>query len=165
MRQENKGILPAARHGLPADRQGIAALSTVLLVGGVIVEIGVVIGLIAYLVIQLTSGEKYSTQALMAAKSGISDGILKVVRNKNIDYTSSGSPYSITVSSNSTVTVSICKNSKTVTTACDTATSGKDEITSLGASFNRQHKLVAILNVDSTTGYVRVESIQEVPLQ
>ena len=147
------------------DRRGVAALSTVILIGGVIVEIGVIIGLVAYLVIQLTSGARHSMQALIAAKTGISDGILKVVRDKNINYTSSGSPYTVTVSSVSSAVVTICKDTRTVTSACDTANSGKNEITSTGVSFNRRHKLVAILNIDATTGHTRVESVREIPLQ
>lgn len=148
-----------------SNKKGVAALATVLLIGGIIVEIGVIIGLVAYLVIQITSGARHSMQALMAARAGISDGVLKIVRDKNINYTSSGSPYAITVLQNSTATITICRDSRTVTTACDTASFGRSEVISLGTSFNRRHRLVAILNVDPTTGHARVESIQEAPLQ
>jgi len=148
-----------------SNRKGVAALATVLLVGGIIVQVGVIIGLIAHLVIQITFGARHSMQAFMAARAGVTDGTLKIVRDKNINFSSSGSPYTITVTPDSSATITICRDSRTVTTACDTSNPGKNEVTSLGTSFNRRHRLVAILNVDPITGHVRVESVQEVPLQ
>lgn len=145
--------------------KGAAALLTVLMIGGIVVEIGIAFLFITYFLGQSGFGVKLSAEALAAAQAGIQDGIMKVVRDKTINYTTSGSPYTLTVSSRS-AEVTICKDLKTVSTACDTSTgmSGKHEITSLGKAFTKRRKLRAILNVNSTTTEVQVESIQEIAL-
>lgn len=143
--------------------KGVAALPTVMLVGGILTEIVVAGILITYFLSQSSIGTKLSSEALSTAYAGVGDGIIKVVRNKNIDYSLSGSPYTISVGSRS-AQVTICKDSKTTTLTCDTPALGKDEITSLGTAFTKKRQLRAILNVQSVTGEVRLESLSEVAL-
>jgi len=145
--------------------KGAAALLTVLMVGGIILEIGIAFLFITYYLGQSGFGVKLSAEALAAAQAGIEDGIIKILRDKTINYTTSGSPYTLTVGSRS-ADVTICKDLKTVGTACDTSTgmSGKHEITSLGKAFTKRRELRAILNVNNTTTEVQVESIQEIAL-
>jgi hypothetical protein len=150
-------------YSLLITKRGAAALLTVLAIGGIVVEIGIAGLIIIYYLGQSGFGVKFSAEALAAAEAGIQDGLIKIVRNKNVDYTSSGSPYTITVGSR-TAQVTICKDLRTVTAACDTANSGKHEITSLGIAFTKRRELRAILNVNSTNGEVKVESIQEIAL-
>lgn len=142
---------------------GAAALLTVLMIGGIIVEIGIAFLFITYFLGQSGFGVKLSAEALAAARAGIEDGIIKIVRDKTINYTTSGSPYTITVSSRS-AQVTICKDTKTAATACDTVNTGKHEITSLGSAFTKRRELRAILNVNSTSSEVQMESIQEIAL-
>ncbi len=145
------------------NNKAAAALLTVLMVGGIIVEIAIAFVLITYFLSQSGFGAKMSAEAMDAAHAGIEDGVMKVVRDKNINYTTSGSPYTVAVASRS-AQVTICKDTRTVVTACDTAMSGKHEITSLGMAFTKRRELQAILNVNSTNGEVNVESIQEIAL-
>ena len=143
--------------------EGMVALPTVLLVGGIIIEIGIAGLLISYFLIQSIFGARWSAEALATARSGIQDGIIKIVRNKNLDYTASGSPYSLPVG-NWTAQVAVCKDAKTLSSPCDTSSIGKHEVISSGVVKNKQRKLQAILNVSGLTGEVKVESIKEISL-
>ncbi len=142
---------------------GAIALPAVLMIGGIIIEIAVSGVFIIYYISQSGYGVRLSSEALAAAQSGIHDGIMKIVRNKNIDYNTSDSPYTVTVGGR-TSQVIICKDTKTVSSACDTVNAGKHEITSLGSAFNKRRELRAIINVDSYTGEAKFESIQEIAI-
>lgn len=160
MKQLHKNILclRATRHA-PRARSAIASLPAILLMGAVIVEVGVAsIFLLSYLN-NSVYGVRLSEQALMAARSGINDAISRVILNKNCGADSGCAPlppdtYTVTAEGAS-AQVSICKDS------C--AGSGKDEVVSVGRSFTKQHRLVAILVVDSFTGLVTVQSIKDQP--
>lgn len=131
-------------------KKGIASLPVILLLGGIIITIGIT-G--AFLLIYLNNslyGTRLSNEALEAAQSGINDAIMRVIVNKDLI-----DSYEITLGS-STATVTICKD------VCDGVSIGQDKITSVGRSFTKQHQLVAVLNVSSTTGWVTIQSIEEV---
>ena len=151
--------LQISNYKLPSWRSGIASLPAILLMGAVIVEVGVAsIFLLTYLN-NSVYGVRLSEQALMAARSGVNDAISRVILNKNCGADSSCAPlppdtYTVTVGGAS-ADVSICKDS------C--AGSGKDEIISIGHAFTKQHRVVAILVVDSFTGLVTIESIKDLP--
>ncbi len=140
----------------------VAALPTILLIGGIIVEIGVAGAFVSYLLSQSGFGAKLSAEAFAAAQSGIDDAMLKIVRDKNF-YTGPAAPYTLTVG-NRSAQVIVCKDLKTVSSACGTSNIGKDEITSLGSALTKRRQLRAIVNVDDNTGEVKVESIQEIAL-
>lgn len=142
--------------------RGIAALIVILLISGIIVEIGIAGLFIMYFVSQGGFGAELSNEAFAAAYAGTEDGILRVVRNYAF---SSPSGYALSVSSRSAV-ITVCRGFKTVTTACDTAlpTMAKTEITSLGSALSKRRELRAMLNVDQITGAVNVESIKEITL-
>ncbi|MBI4159702.1 hypothetical protein HY504_00890 [Candidatus Wolfebacteria bacterium] len=145
------------------SERGVSALVLTLLVGGIVMEIALTGLFIAHFLGQSGYGAKLSAEALGAARAGIEDGILKVVRNKNIDYGSSASPYALTVGAR-TATVSICKDTKTTASPCDTSQAGKNEVTAVGVAFTKQRKLRALLNVNSVTGEVRLEDLREIQL-
>ena len=139
--------------------KAIVALPTILLIGGIIVEIAVAGVFIAYLLSQSGFGAKLSAEALAAAQAGIQEAMMKIVRDKN--FSSSG--YDIAVGSRAAHII-VCKDSKTVSSACSTANPGKDEITSLGSASIKRRQLRAMVNVNSATGEVKIESIVELPL-
>lgn len=145
------------------DERGMSALVLTLFIGGAVMEIALAGLFIAYFLGQSGFGAKLSAEALGAASAGVEDGLLKIVRNKNIDYATSGSPYTLLVGSR-TATVTICKDAKTVASACDTPQNGKSEVMATGVALTKQRKMRAIVNVDSVTGDVRVETRGEVPL-
>lgn len=141
--------------------KGAAALPIVLLVGSLLVEIGIAGSFIAYFLGQSGFGVKSSAEALAAAEAGIQDARMRIVRNKN--FVPSPNPYTLTIGDDS-AQITVCKELKTVSTACDTAMTGKFEITSLGMAFTKRRQVRAILYVDSTTGEMKLESEKEITL-
>lgn len=129
------------------QNSGVAALPTVLLIGGLIVELGLAGVLIAYLLSQSSFGAKLSAEALAAASSGVEDATLKIVRDKS--FSSPG--YNLTVGNRSAYIV-VCK---------DTCVSGKYQVISTGSALAKKRKLEAIINVDGVSGEAIIESIQE----
>ncbi len=140
------------------SRSGIVALPAMLLIGGIIVEIGIAGLLVSYFLTQSNFGVKLSAQALAAAQTGVKDATLKIIRDK--DFSDS---YSINIGNQSSQ-ITVCKDFKTVSTFCDTQNSGKHEIISLGIVQKKQRKIQAILNVNSITGEVKIESVKEIEI-
>lgn len=139
---------------------GVAALPTILLLGGIIVEIAIAGAFVSYLFSQGSFGIRASEEALSFAQSGIQDAIIRIIRNKDF---SSTSGYDITIA-NKTAHIVVCKGSKSVGSDCNVLNDGKDEITSLGTVMIKKRKLRAIVNVNVNTGEVKVESINEIQL-
>ena len=139
---------------------GIAALPTMLLLGGIIVEISIVGAFISYLFSQSSFGIRLSEEALSFAQSGIQDAMIKIIRNKDF---SSVSGYDIIIE-NKTARIVVCRESKSVGGDCNTSNPGKSEITSTGSVSTKKRKLRAIVNVNSNTGEIKVESIGEIQL-
>ncbi len=134
-------------------RFGIAALPTLLLVGGIITGISIALTASMYLYINSTSGANLSLRALSVAKSGIYDGLMRVVRDKSL----TSANYSVSVGAQSAAVV-ICRD----TSEC--GGSGKFKITSTGSAFTRRKKMEAIVAVDSETGLTKLEIMREVAL-
>lgn len=139
----------------------MTALPTILLIGGIIIEIAITGVFIIYFLGQSSFGVKLSAEALSASRTGVYDAILKIVREKN--FSTGATPYTIAIDNNS-VQVWVCRNSKTAVSYCDTAASDKYEITSLGKARDKNRRLRAFLNVNNVNGEVRVESISEITL-
>mgnify|MGYP001576961993 CR=1 FL=1 len=126
-----------------------------LLLGGVIIEIAIAVAFLAYYFNTTIFATRLTAEALVAAQAGVDDALIKIVLNKNCPDSNCPSPYTLTVS-RATADVTICKDT------C--AGAGKHEITSIGNSLNKKKKLRAVVQVDSTTGEVRTESINEIAL-
>lgn len=139
---------------------GVAALPAMLLIGGIIVEISIAGAFISYLFSQSSFGIKLSEEALSFAQSGIQDAIIKIIRNKDF-FSASG--YDITIA-NKTAHIVVCKDSKSISANCDTINTGKNEITSTGSILVKKRKIRAIVNINSNTGEVKIESIGEIQL-
>lgn len=138
--------------------KGAAALLTILMIGGVVVDIALAGLFVIYLLTQSSFGVKFSDEALSAAQSGVEDALFKIVHNKNVNWATSGSPYSIVVGTR-TASVSINKD-----IVGGVLTPGKDEVYSSSTVFAKTRELRAVVNVDPITGRVQVESLQEVAL-
>lgn len=131
------------------DLKGIVALPTILLVGGIITEIGIAGMLISYFLSQSGAGAKLSFEAMAAAESGVNDALIRIARNKNF-FTSA------------TTTLSIGSRTAEVSVNSNYAP-GKSRIISIGTAFNKKRRLEAIVNINSVTGEAKVELINEVP--
>lgn len=132
--------------------EGQAALPAVLLIGGIIIEIGIAGAFIAFILSSSGWGERLSAQALSAAKAGVEDAFIKITISKN--FVPSPNPYSFAISG-STVEVSVAKDPAGYPT-------GRHKVTSTGKALSRQRKLEAIIVVDKDTGKVDLELIKEI---
>ncbi len=130
------------------NNKATAALPAMLFIGGIIVEIGIAGVFISYYLSQSGFGVKISAEALAAAEAGVQDALIKIIRNK--DFTSAG--YDLAVG-NRSANIVVCKDT------C--AGTGKHKITSIGSAVAKRRKIEAVVNVNSTTGEVKIESIQE----
>jgi len=119
------------------------------------VELGLAGAFLIYYLSNSLYGTRLSETALVAAQAGIEDGILKVVLDKSCPNVNCPASYTITAGSGSADVV-ICKES------CSGA--GTTQVTSTGQALTRKHKIVAVLNVNNTTGLVTKESVTEIPL-
>ena len=135
---------------------GVSTLPTMLLLGGIIIEIAIAIAFLTYYFNTLNYASRLSAEALETARAGVQDAIIKVVRDKDCPNVSCPSPYTVETSNGRTATVSICKDT------CSGA--GKTQVISTASALNRQKKIQAILSVDPVTGQVAVDSLQEAPL-
>lgn len=136
-------------------RKGVASLPAIILFGGLMIEIGIAGALLIYYLNSSLYGTRLSQTALTVAQTGIDDGILKVILDKDCPNVMCPASYTITTE-NGSAEVTICK---------DTCSgSGTTQITSVGSALTKKHKIVAILNVNDTTGLITRESITEIPL-
>ncbi len=132
-------------------RAGVAALPTILLVGGITMIISISLTTSVYLYINSIQGANLGLRALAVAKSGAYDGLMKVVRDKSLV----GQEYIFSINGQS-ATVVICGE------AC--AGVGKFKITSVGSALTRRKKIEAVASVNPITGLVKLESMMEVAL-
>jgi len=139
-----------------------AALSSILVVGIIVVEAAIAALVVSYLVGQQGLGLRRATQALTAARAGLDDAMLKIVRNKSF---SPASPYALAIGDIS-VSVLVCRElmaSTTAYTACHTTSlPSKYEIVSTATAVNKKSRLKAVLVFDTASGLVTVESVQEI---
>lgn len=134
---------------------GVSSLPLILILGGLITTMALGATLLVFLVNNANLGERASAEAFITARSGIDDGILQVVRNKNCPDAFCLASYNVILDGH-TATVTICKDS------CDGA--GKHTIISTSQVLTNQKKIKAILEADPVTGEVLVESITELPI-
>ena len=134
------------------SRRGIASLPVVLLIGGIIIEVGITGVLLFYYLNTSLADSRLSNDALAAAQAGAEDAILKIALNKDCPNIACDANYNLTIDDR-VANITICKDS------C--AGSGKTQITSIGHARNKEHTLVAILTVNSYTGELSIDSIKE----
>lgn len=136
--------------------KGIATLPVVLLISSIVMELTIAGVVLAAFLTSTVFSSKLSSEALTAARAGAQDGIMKVVRYKNCIAIPScgGAPYTITVGSRSTASVSLVDNLDNTLTINSEGT----------ALLTRKKKIQARVGVDPNSGKVSVLSFGEVPL-
>ena len=134
-------------------QKAAVTLSMTILVGGLIVELGIALAFISYYLVQGGFGLKLSEEALAAARSGVQDATMRIVRDSN--FNPSPNPYSITIGSGS-ARITVCKDT------C--AGTGKFQVDSLGSILTKSRQIRAIISINSQTGEVKLESEKEVSL-
>ncbi len=150
---------------LKSNQKGIAALPTVILISGLVIEMLAALAFIVFYLLQSGAGSKNAFLALSAAQSGVSDAMMRIIRNKS-DVDNAGMPYAYALSldNNRTANLTICQGYKTVSANCDTPNSGHYEITSLGQAGAINKRLRVYVNFNASTGAINTESVQEITL-
>lgn len=131
---------------------GVSTLPTMLLLGGIIIEIAIASAFLTYYFNVTNYAARLSAEALAAARAGIDDAIIQLVRNRN--FSSYPDPYTVEVAGSRIADVTVCK---------DTCVIGKTQIISTANALNKKSKMEAILSI-TTDGKVTVDSLQEMPL-
>jgi uncharacterized protein (UPF0333 family) len=138
------------------SRNGQVALSFILLVSGVIIEVVIDGSFVTYFLSSSGLGERLQSRAASAAYSGVSDALVKISRNR--DFGASTQNYGLTVGSDSdTIGVSRTLN--------DSAGVYVYTITSLGMAGTREKNIVATAVVNQTTGQIQLQSVVDQSLQ
>lgn len=138
------------------QKNGQVALSFILLVSGVIIEIVIAGSLVTYFLSNSGLGERLQSRAATAAYSGLWDALVKISRNRDFGATTQN--YGLSVGSDSaTLTVS------------RTFDSGGNvyvySITSMGTAGTREKQLAATAVVNGTTGQIQLQSVADQALQ
>lgn len=129
----------------------MAALATMLMISGIIVEIAIAGTLLSFVFIRSGLSSRLTAEASIVARAGIQDALLRLARDKDLS-----TQYVLTVGSYST-TVGVTRDND-----CTTGFTGRTCITSSSVALTSKKKFQAITAVDVTTGEVRVISIYEV---
>lgn len=136
--------------------KGQIALSFVLLVSGVIIEIVIAGTFVTYFLSNSGLGERLQSRAAAVAYSGVWDALLKISRNR--DFGASDQNYGLTAGSDSaTISVSRTFNSGTNTYLYT--------ITSLGTAVTRKKNIVATAVVSQATSQIQLQSVTDQALQ
>ncbi len=134
---------------------GFSTLPAILFLGGLLVEITIALTILFYVVGQTSFAGRASAEAYEAARAGLEDGIITVVRNKECPTAGCASPYVI-ASGGREATVSLCKDT------C--AGAGTTQVTSSGRALLFERRLRATLGVDAATGKTDIIVIEEIAL-
>jgi hypothetical protein len=135
---------------------GAATLPTLLLMATVVIEVAVAGVIIAGALNNTAYSQRLSAQALAAAKVGTDDAFMRIVRYKSCPGAfgcpcTVSTPCSIQVDTNTTASITMSNDGAGVIT-----------VTSVGTAFTRQKKMQMVVGVDSNTGLVSLQSLQEI---
>ncbi|MGC9611206.1 MAG: hypothetical protein ABSE68_03260 [Minisyncoccia bacterium] len=139
-----------------SPKNGQIALSFVLLVSGIIVEIVIAGSFVTYFLSNTGLGERLQSRATTAAYSGIWDAMVKI--SKNRDFSASPNPYSLVIGNDSAV-VGVSR------TTDNPSNSYVYTVSSLGVAAGREKNLVATALVNLATGQVQLKSLADQPVQ
>ncbi len=139
---------------LISGRKGISVLPTVLILGGIIMNVAIAAALGVFLVTRSGFGDRLSAEALAAATAGIQDGKLRIARNQN--FTTGPGGYDLVVGGR-TAAISICSDLP------ECGGPGKIKISSVGSAGTHKRKIEALVAV-SPLGGIDIQSVAEVPL-
>jgi hypothetical protein len=129
-------------------QKGVAALITVLSLGGLIMTISMGMAVISFWANQNIKSIRDSNKAFYAAQSGIQDSLIKLERNK--DFPSSN--FNLSLYNTNDVSVSL------------TNSSGQATVNATSTIGTANKKLQAVINVDTTTGLVTPTSTAEISI-
>ncbi len=134
--------------------KGVSTLPTMLLLGGIIIEIAIASAFLTYYFNVTNLAARSSAEALAAARTGVDDAMLHLVRDRK--FNPDPNPYEVSVAGGRVASVTICGE------AC-LGIMEKTKVTSVASVLNKRSQVVAIFTV-TPEGKVSVDSLKEVPL-
>jgi len=134
--------------------KGQIALPFVLLVSGIIIEIVLAGTLISHFSTGSGYAARTSLRSSVAAHAGLNDALSRISRDKEFGLTNPS--YEITIGSDK---ANVSFNSQ------DLGTYYVYQVTSLGSALTGRTKLSAKVIVDKETGVVRLESLNQLPVE
>jgi hypothetical protein len=147
MRPSFSALRQAAR-----SRHGIVSLTTVLIISTVVIETAIVGLAVAYLVGEQGMGVRMSYNASMAARSGMQDAVLHILRNRR--YNPVPNPYTMIVN---TYQAEVRIDPTPLETGYT-----KFVVTSTGKALGKRVKLVGEIVVSDTTGGIVSQTYEEI---
>lgn len=129
-------------------QKGFSLLPTVLVASVIIAEVGIALAFVMFMANSASYGARLLQEAYTCAKSGVSDALIRIIRNK--DFYSSG--YNLAMD-RCVANIIVEKN---------VPKQDASQITVTGTVLNRQKKLQAIVSVDPDSGEVVLISLQEI---
>jgi len=129
-------------------RKGIAALITVLSLGGLIFTISMGSAIIAFWANQNIKSIRDSNKAFYAAQSGLQDSLIKLERNKDFP---SGS-FNLSLYNTNDVSINL------------TNSSGQATVNATSTVGISNKKIQAVINIDTTTGLITPTSTAEISI-
>lgn len=146
-------LLKTKNYNLKTDQRGVATLVNVLLISTIIMLIAIYGVIISVIFLNSAFNERLAEEALVVARSGAQDAIIRVVRYKDCP-TINGCPaeYTLEVGGN------------TAEVKINNEGGGSIIITSTGTVLMRKKRIVAELGIDDVTGEVNVQSFKEVAI-
>ncbi len=142
-----------------SDRtRGAVTLPSILLISAIIMEIAIVSVIISSALVSSTNNEKLSSEAIKAARAGIEDATIRVVRYCSLSNNADcPSLYSITVGTR-TADIRIG-----ILTPTPVGSNFTRTITANATAGLINKRFQAILNIDGATGEVKTQSVKECP--
>ena len=130
---------------------GVVVIPTVLMLGGLISVIALTGSLIIFLVNNGNYGLRLSDQAIAAAKTGVQDAFLKIIRDNTFV---AGGGYNVGVGD---AQVNVFVNNL----ASGSPDIIKKEIIAAGSAINRHRRQRAVVQIDKRYGQVQLLSVEE----
>ncbi|MEK7115007.1 MAG: hypothetical protein AAB847_01465, partial [Patescibacteria group bacterium] len=132
-------------------KKGVVVIPTVLMLGGLLAVIALTGSLIVYLLSRSNFNIRLSAGALLSAKTGLQDGVLRLIRDTNFI---SSAGYDPTGESKNQVKINVILSNVDVV---------RKEIISVGCASARYRQLRGVVEINKNTGELKVLSIEEVP--
>ena len=143
--------------------KGVSTLPTMLLLGGIIIEIAIASAFLAYYFNTINFGARLAAEALEVARAGVDDAIIRIINDKSCPNASCQN-YPVTVSNGRTANVTTSYIFPSVSCSPDPSIPPNTQlrIISGGNAGNRNRTIQAALTVDCLNGQVTVNSITEI---
>jgi len=143
-------ILHSTFYILHSSPRGQTSLSLVFIIGGIILLVATTLAFVVISFLNSSFGFQTSNRSLALAASGVHDGMIQLIRNKDFSDTSG---YCVPAAS-----LPCPSGSATVTVTQNSPATGQATIVATGRILTYRRRIQAIANVSSSTGNVELTS-------